>query len=617
MFSRPTREATAKSVGDPSAAIVHRNELNEQQRPGGLVLFPQAFAPAKGEKAAPRWIPKLMRRMAISGADGSSVDGDGLLMYSGMYIKVNNLDKNNLIPAALKTKDVLFTTNHIDVSPMRGNASTMIGIPVRAGSAPTTAAPASVKPVARRRRVRFTKPKQRAAAGPDVLPSLIDVRSGADLGPGLDDDASDEASEQDESFKFGGYVTFSFVTKRGVERAAAVTAFTACTSDNIDTVEALLPEALWAQQLRPEDTLLPMACPWGSPIIASMPLKHMMIITGGEYDGEPIRGFYDAVSGFGEGCEFTGADGKAQLGIPRGIADGVLRVLPLRKRVSLAHVPNAAPILALAREHRPWLRHQHEVALDVAAPLQLVPLPAVVRPIYITAPGGVPFQLNHTPSEVTYVTETAVVCGAESGAPPRLAALHPPSLSARMRGVARWLAPARARTLQLAQKAIRRHVFAKVARLRDETRVSVLKIEIFEFGQERAAALDVWPVLDVSNMDDAELSYLFEDGVDSVNDTIGFMGGMHPKEIGFFVFQHHEKNEIAYSPVHDVLRLTLHVRWYDNAGDWRAGAPETPEDASLQYSLVNDKWVTEDELSRESLDDRKRKFGVFVDTLYK
>jgi hypothetical protein len=319
MFSRPTREATAKSVGDPSAAIVHRNELNEQQRPGGLVLFPQAFAPAKGEKAAPRWIPKLMRRMAISGADGSSVDGDGLLMYSGMYIKVNNLDKNNLIPAALKTKDVLFTTNHIDVSPMRGNASTMIGIPVRAGSAPTTAAPASVKPVARRRRVRFTKPKQRAAAGPDVLPSLIDVRSGADLGPGLDDDASDEASEQDESFKFGGYVTFSFVTKRGVERAAAVTAFTACTSDNIDTVEALLPEALWAQQLRPEDTLLPMACPWGSPIIASMPLKHMMIITGGEYDGEPIRGFYDAVSGFGEGCEFTGADGKAQLGIPRGI----------------------------------------------------------------------------------------------------------------------------------------------------------------------------------------------------------------------------------------------------------------------------------------------------------
>ena len=33
----------------------------------------------------------------------------------------------------------------------------------------------------------------------------------------------------------------------------------------------------------------------------------------------------------------------------------------------------------------------------------------------------------------------------------------------------------------------------------------------------------MWPVLDVSNMDDAELSYLFEDGVDSVNDTIGFM----------------------------------------------------------------------------------------------
>ena len=69
MFARPTRGATARSVGDPSAAVLHRNELNEQQRPGGLVLFPQAFAPAKGEKAVPRWIPKLIRRMSVVGGE--------------------------------------------------------------------------------------------------------------------------------------------------------------------------------------------------------------------------------------------------------------------------------------------------------------------------------------------------------------------------------------------------------------------------------------------------------------------------------------------------------------------------------------------------------------------
>ena len=45
--------------------------------------------------------------------------------------------------------------------------------------------------------------------------------------------------------------------------------------------------------------------------------------------------------------------------------------------------------------------------------------------------------------------------------------------------------------------------------------------------------------------------------------------------------------------------------------------PEIPDDASLQYSLVKDKWVTEDELNLETLGDRKRKFGAFIDTLYK
>lgn len=198
-----------------------------------------------------------------------------------------------------------------------------------------------------------------------------------------------------------------------------------------------------------------------------------------------------------------------------------------------------------------------------------------------------------------------------------LQALHPPTLAARMQGVRNWLAPARTRTVKLAQKSIRRNIFSKVGRMRDDTRVSVLKLELSDFGQERAAALDVWGVLDVSNMDDAELSYHFEDGVESIEDTIGFSGGMHPKETGFFKFVHSEKNEISYSPVHDVLRFTVAIEWRDLKGDWRAGIPEAPEDSSLQYSLVHDKWVTEEELNKETLADRKRKFSIFIDTLYK
>ena len=51
--------------------------------------------------------------------------------------------------------------------------------------------------------------------------------------------------------------------------------------------------------------------------------------------------------------------------------------------------------------------------------------------------------------------------------------------------------------------------------------------------------------------------------------------------------------------------------------------PRFPEGADrptadeLQYSLVQDKWVSEEELNQETLGDRKRKYGVFLDTLYK
>ena len=146
---------------------------------------------------------------------------------------------------------------------------------------------------------------------------------------------------------------------------------------------------------------------------------------------------------------------------------------------------------------------------------------------------------------------------------------------------------------------------------------SIMKVQIIEFGQERAAALDVWPVLDISDMNECEFSFAFEDGIESVEDTIGFKGGMHPRETGFFVFEHGRKNRITYSPLQDILCIQLAMRWYDNAGDWRAGAAEKPLDSSLQYSLVEDEWVTEEELSKETLGDRKRKYGVYMDTLYK
>ena len=50
---------------------------------------------------------------------------------------------------------------------------------------------------------------------PALAGHISDVRSGADLGPGLYDDADDNADEQDETFKFGGYIEFNFKGKKG------------------------------------------------------------------------------------------------------------------------------------------------------------------------------------------------------------------------------------------------------------------------------------------------------------------------------------------------------------------------------------------------------------------
>ena len=65
MFLRPTRQATARCPNDAEQALVHRNELNEQQRPGDLILFPQQFLETRGAKAETKWVPKLIREMKL------------------------------------------------------------------------------------------------------------------------------------------------------------------------------------------------------------------------------------------------------------------------------------------------------------------------------------------------------------------------------------------------------------------------------------------------------------------------------------------------------------------------------------------------------------------------
>ena len=584
MWGRPVRQATAWAAaadGTSTTTLVHRNELNEQQRPGSLVHVPQKYSLGKGLGEGTRWAAKLMRTMVKRQGTATF---EGLLFYSGSYIDEHSLDPSGHVAEALKKPGVLFITNHSDVATSGGSmVSSMRGTPIK--------------------------------SAPDG--GLVDVRTQVVIDPAtLEDDTVDDGHE---NFHFGGYVAFKFKTRKGSskEQPVAVESFTPCTPLNINHTGDILPSALWTDTVPSAQLVMAPACPWGLEISPSWPLRHMMIMEGGDYDGESIRGFYDPVSGFGEGCAYrASADGRSNEGYAIPLVDmgTEFEAQPLRDRRGLTDNAVARRLLAQPREHRAWLRHQHELTIDTASAPIRIAKSAVTRPISLCAPGGVPFQLNKTASDATFVVETVIAGDGDSR---NLAPLHPPSLSARMRGVAKWLAPARARTLKLAQKTIRRNIFAKVGRMRDDTRVSLLTIPIPEFGQEKAAALDVWRVLDVSNMDTAEMSYHFEDGVESIQDTIGLSGGMHPKETGFFVFEHHAKNEITYSPVHDLLCLTVAIRWYDMGGDWRAGTPEQPEDPSLQYSLVQGTWVTEAELSQETQGDRKRKYGVFLDTLYK
>ena len=182
MWGRPTSEATAVARGT-NRVLVHRNELNEQQRPGTIVQLPQQV---KGTGI--RWMSKLVRKMTVS-QDKGQVSCDGLLFYTGAFIRDHNLDASDKIPGSLKKLGVLFLTNHVDIAETcKGMVSTMRGTPVKV-----------------------------SGSG-----NLVSVRTEEDLGPPLDED--DLVEGDTEHFFFGGFVDFKMKTVRGEEHPAKVRA---------------------------------------------------------------------------------------------------------------------------------------------------------------------------------------------------------------------------------------------------------------------------------------------------------------------------------------------------------------------------------------------------------
>ena len=154
MWGRPTSEATAVARGT-NRVLVHRNELNEQLRPGTIVLLPQQV-----EGAGTRWKIKLLRNMTAVSQDKGQATCDGLLFYTGAFIRDHNLDASDKIPGSLKKLGVLFLTNHVDIAETcKGMVSTMRGTPVKV-----------------------------SGSG-----NLVSVRTEEDLGPPLDEDDLVEA----------------------------------------------------------------------------------------------------------------------------------------------------------------------------------------------------------------------------------------------------------------------------------------------------------------------------------------------------------------------------------------------------------------------------------------
>ena len=135
---------TETGVEVAQTVLIHRNELNEQQRPGSLITFPLTFVERKGNKMVTRWMPKLIRNMEVKTTQAvRNVTSSGLLFYSGQYIRENHLDRLCKIHPALLAKNILFVTNHVDSSSASTQVSSMKGIPVALdlgqASSPTSA----------------------------------------------------------------------------------------------------------------------------------------------------------------------------------------------------------------------------------------------------------------------------------------------------------------------------------------------------------------------------------------------------------------------------------------------------------------------------------------------
>ena len=339
MYSRAFREVTARRQlaegGERSETVlVHRNEWNEQQRPGALVLFPQQWTAS----TPPVWTPLLIRKLSAVENNDGAVECEGLLCYTGHYIKKHGLDPARRIPAALLKSNVIFVTNHVHISTGKHLTSTLTCIPVRVSASIAVAEDATKEESAdnyseakvglrqQRRRRRLTQPK-RASQKRSHLPGLVGlpdhsthndlfgVIDGVNLGPGVDGDSEEGVTENDERPYFGGLLKLQFSATGRPKKARAslfphplraslfpspaaqVEQWTGCNSKNISKVSELLPATLWSEHVPSGDLVIPSACPWAAPHTKSIPRKVVTVLEGGDYDGEVISGFSTRIPG--------------------------------------------------------------------------------------------------------------------------------------------------------------------------------------------------------------------------------------------------------------------------------------------------------------------------------
>jgi hypothetical protein len=75
--------------------------------------------------------------------------------------------------------------------------------------------------------------------------------------------------------------------------------------------------------------------------------------------------------------------------------------------------------------------------------------------------------------------------------------------------------------------------------------------------------------------------------------------------------------EFRYSLLTETATLTFGIRWFNSAGEFDLGQPLGTEDG-LIYSLIDDKWVPEDELDDMTTQDIRRSstFALFQDKHY-